>query len=474
MNVDKLRLYASNPAAFRDELVVDVDGTPRRLGDVADPWQRDDYKLLDPLVMACLGRGKRPETMRAFFERPRGHSKTTDIAVVVTYMLAFATRPLRLYAYAADKDQAMLLRDAILTLTRLNPWLGAWLQVDRARVTNVSDSPGYDSYLAIETSDVGSSYGILPDAIVFDEITHWGDSSEALWASLISSAAKRRNCLMFGIANAGWQETWQWKLRESIRSDSSWIFRRLNGPEASWMTEDRLDEQRRLLPGVSFARLWLNEWSTGGGDALTSEDIEAAFDGAAFPIGNRLRGYTCVAGVDLGVKRDASAVAVLGIGENDTPNAKRFRLLHTKRWKPRPGKTVDLMDVEQELRRCCQVYGLDTIAYDPWQAELLAQRLSYDLRRVDLLPVVPSGANLRDMASRLIEAFTDRRVTLYEDRVLRHELVHLRIEERSFGFRLVSPRDETGHGDLASAFVNALYVGFDIAGRKARPTVSMF
>ena len=65
----------------------------------------------------------------------RGHSKTTDIAVCA-WAMAFATRPLKGYAYAADKDQAQLLRQAMQTLVRLNDWLGSILSVDAHSVLN--------------------------------------------------------------------------------------------------------------------------------------------------------------------------------------------------------------------------------------------------------------------------------------------------------------------------------------------------
>ena len=78
------------------------------------------------------------------------------------------------------------------TLVRLNPWLGEILTVEAHRVLNAaSGHPGEGGTLTIEASDVGSSYGILPDLIVADELVHWqGDGG--LWNSLISSAAKPR------------------------------------------------------------------------------------------------------------------------------------------------------------------------------------------------------------------------------------------------------------------------------------------
>ncbi len=181
-----------------------------------DPWQRDDFAALDPGLMRCNGRAPAdaPAKSRAYLERGRGHSKTTDLAVTCCWALAFATRPLKGFAFAADKDQAGLLRDAMQTVVRLNPWLANILSVEAHRVVNkAAGHPGEGGELSIEASDVGSSYGILPDLIIADELCHWeGDGS--LWHSLISSAAKRSNCLLVVISNAGFCDSWQWGVRE--------------------------------------------------------------------------------------------------------------------------------------------------------------------------------------------------------------------------------------------------------------------
>lgn len=247
--------YAADPAAFRADLIVDVDGVARRFADVMDPWQRDDFAALDGALKRCAGQSAKPALMRANRERGRGHSKTTDLAIICAWALVFAKRPLKGYAYAADKDQARLLRDALLTLVRLNPWLGSILTVESQRVVNTAKGhPGEGGTLSIEASDVGSSYGILPDLIIADELTHWtGDG--VLWHSLISSAAMRSNCLLVVISNAGFADTWQWSVREMARTDPAWHFSRLDGPKASWLTAERLEEQRRMLPAVAYARL---------------------------------------------------------------------------------------------------------------------------------------------------------------------------------------------------------------------------
>ena len=150
-----------------------------------------------------------PAVSRVYLERPRGHSKTQDIAIAAVWALAFATRPIRGYCYAADRAQAALLKEAMQRVVRLNPWIGSILDVQRGEVVNIaSQHPGEGGTLRIEASDVGSSYGILADVIIADEVCHWqGDG--ALWHSLISSAAKRAGCLLLAISNAGFVDSWQ-------------------------------------------------------------------------------------------------------------------------------------------------------------------------------------------------------------------------------------------------------------------------
>jgi hypothetical protein len=461
--------YAADPAAFRADLIVDVDGVSRRLSDVMDPWQRDDFAAIDPALLFCTGKTTTPAKMRAYLERPRGHSKTTDLAVTCCWVLAFAPRPMRGYAFAADKDQARLLRDAMQTIVQLNPWLGDILTVEAHRVVNsAAGHPGEGGTLSIEASDVGSSFGILPDIIICDELTHWeGDGS--LWHSIISSAAKRSNCLLLVISNAGFADSWQWAIREVARTDEAWYFSHLNGPLASWLTPARLAEQKRMLPPIAYARLWENLWSSGLGDALTPADIDAAFlDG--------LRPMTGQAGVDLGLTRDNSAVCVLAVPSGGA--AGRIRLAHHKLWTPTPGKKIDLTEVERHILELDARYGLETVGFDPWQMEHLAQTLEADSghrrrnqqRRFGNQPwmreIPPTAANLREQATLIIESFGDQRLQLYDCEPLRRDLKKLRAEEKSYGLRLVSPRDNEGHGDTFSAFSLALLVGHELAGKK--------
>jgi len=237
----KLNELQRDPARFREALLIDCDGEPKRLGEVMDSWQRADFEALDAGWQHVVGR-KVNGRLRAWLERPRGHSKTLDLAVMCCWVLFASRRFLRGYAAAADRDQAALLQHSIESLLRINPWLARVLRTEKIKVANERTG----SVLEILTSDAPTSFGLTPDFVIADEVVHW--RQRELWDSLISSAAKRARCMFVAITNAGFLESWQWTVRETVRTDPAWYFSRLDEPAATWITEDRLNEQRRILP----------------------------------------------------------------------------------------------------------------------------------------------------------------------------------------------------------------------------------
>lgn len=478
---EQLRQFAESPKAFRDALLIDSDSGPKPFREAVDDWQEADFAAMDAGWLRAAGRGDGGPS-RAYLERPRGHSKTNDLAISVLWAIAFSSRQLSGVVAAADRQQARLLRNAIDRLVRLNDWLGAVVDVQHSTIKNTRTG----SELETLSSDAAVSYGRTPDFICIDELTHW--SNRDLWDSLISSAAKRANCIVVVIANAGFAESWQWDVREAVRQDPDWYFNRLEGPVASWIDPARLEEQRRLLPDPAYRRLWLNEWSSGSGDALNPEDIERAVIHSG-PM-QRERGWQFFGGLDLGISRDHSALCVLGrhVGFTETkvssekpvsnlnaalldcgfaqppmPEEDEFeyiegthkiRLAQIQSWKPPKNGKLELQQIEDAVLYASSYYGLQGVYFDPHECEFLAQRL----RRagVRMIPVPFTAGNLQSMASTLIESYASEHVTMYTHADLLLQLRQLRVVEKSYGYRLVSPRDKSGHGDLATAFVLAL------------------
>ena len=99
-----LRSLQASPARFRQALLIDCDGRPQRLGTVMDRWQQVDFLELDDGWRRVAGQDAEGP-LRGWLERPRGHSKTLDLAVMATWALFASRRQLRGYGAAADQDQ---------------------------------------------------------------------------------------------------------------------------------------------------------------------------------------------------------------------------------------------------------------------------------------------------------------------------------------------------------------------------------
>jgi hypothetical protein len=333
-------------------------------------------------------------------------------------------------------------------------------------------------------------------------VTHW--AKRDLFDSLLSSAAKRSHCLLLCILNAGFSQSWQWPLREAVRQDPGWFFHALDGPQASWISEATLAEQRRLLPAIAYARLWLNQWGSGSGDAIDPADLDAAIHSTATATAGRIthphREYIYTLGVDLGLKHDATALVTVGrhVGYCETihrptparPNdvvaamldlgfiepsagsaddveyryhdaTGRYAVADVRLWKPQQG-TVSLVEIEQAIKRLHELYRFVSIGVDPWQARMLSERLRAAGLPVELVDF--TGPSLKAMATVTLEAFVSRSIDLPEHEQLLTDLRGLRVVEKSYGVRLDSPRGGDGHGDAATAMALALLVASRATG----------
>ena len=72
-----------------------------------------------------------------------------------------------------------------------------------------------------------------------------------------------------------------------------------------------------------------------------------------------------------------------------------------------------------------------------------------------------NGQNLDRMASTLLDVFRSRRIDMYECPRLISDLRRLTIEEKSYGYKLTSVRDESGHADTATALAIGLLMSKD-------------
>ncbi|MCC7419406.1 MAG: terminase [Planctomycetaceae bacterium] len=303
-----LGLMALDPMYFREHLLMSAaDNLPVQFSKIMEPWQRHDFESTDPALKYVAGlTTERPAKLCSWVQRPRGHSKTSDHATDLTWLLWASPRRITGIAAAEDKDQARLVREQMETIGRNNPWLSDRLDYQRNIVRNRHTG----SQLEIISGDVASSWGHTHDFITCDEFTHWTD--QKFWSSLFSTYAKKNNCLLSIRCNAGVGRGWHWDVRQMAAKNPNWYFSAPEGAVlASWLTPEKIDEQRAGLPRTEFNRLWLNIWQETGGEFVTLDEAEACRNANLVRLDRtRADGWKYVAAFDYAEKHDRTVGVV--------------------------------------------------------------------------------------------------------------------------------------------------------------------
>jgi hypothetical protein len=399
-------LSRRRPELFRKFLLLDA-ASGQFFDSCLQPFQREDFEALDPAWRSLSKLTRRAGggvihddvRRRLYIERPRGHSKTSDIAVQIAWILLAADHEVRGLAAAADRDQANLIHEAIERLARINPQLCRELSFIQHEVRNRSTG----SRLQVISSDVRSSWGSLPDFVVCDELCHW--KGPELWHSLASSAAKKPDCLLTVLTNAGVGRGWQWDLRELARNSPEWHFHSLDGPHAPWISKSWLEEQRALLPPAVFERLWLNRWQHSDGEFVTLAQAEACRDAALRrrEEGRFSGGY--VATIDYAEKHDLTVGCVCHL-EGVTVIVDRMDVV-----RPSPQNTTPVAWVDAWIERTGLAFVGTRFVLDPHQLVPTIQRLGgrHRIERFDFA----AGVGNHRLAKVLHQLILDRRVAWY-------------------------------------------------------------
>jgi phage terminase large subunit-like protein len=460
-------------------LVID-DG--RRWGQAATQVQRDDARaILDPLS----------QTPYHFVTRSRGYAKTDDAAgMAIGVMLAQLDPGSRVYALAADRDQGRLIVDSVEGFVGRTPELAGALSVDAFKVTARRSG----STLEVLAADAPSSYGLRPAFLVVDELAQWGttEAPRRLFDATTSALAKVRDARCVVITSAGDPAHWSYKIREHALVDPLWRVHEVPGPPP-WIDPARLEEQRRRLLPSMYARLFENRWTASEDRLTTVDDLRACvtLDGPKGHVGGRRYAI----GVDLGLRNDRTVVVVCsideaevswspGVPESDDPFF-AWRLLNSHHplaqrpplpqsddegglrvvqldrigvWAGSRERPVDLGTVEAWITTAHDEYNSPSVVCDPYQAELLMQRLARRGARV--IPYVFTQQSVSRLAQRLFRLIGDHAIAVPPDAELLDELANVRLRETSPGVHRID-HDPDKHDDRVIALGLACWALLD-------------
>lgn len=398
-----------SPPHFRQRLTLSL--SPRRqLRHEVQPWQASDFLALDDawrrlagiddLTASSLAAPTAPAPIRrAYIERPRGHSKTSDMAVQIAWILLAARTPVNGVAAAADREQASLLLRAIQNLKHVNPTLCG----DLAFVDGAVRNRRTGSRLDLISSDVGSSYGILPDFVICDELSHWPGPD--LWYSLLSSAAKKPSCVLAVLTNAGVGRGWAWDVRENASRSPDWYFSSLDRPLAPWITEQSLAEQKAMLPPSVYERLWLNRWQHSDGEFVSLAEAELCIDPQLHQADFGQPGIQYVAAIDYAEKHDFT-VGVICHHDGQRIVVDRMDVVRPSALRPTPTAWV-----EAWIERAAGCFPLIRFVIDEYQLLSTFQKYEgcFSMKRFQFL----GGQGNHGLAITLRQLILQRQVVWY-------------------------------------------------------------
>jgi hypothetical protein len=391
--------------------------------------------------------GEMPPIRRFWIERTKKASKDADLAVMITWLIAFPKRPFYAQVGAADRDQAAIVKRRIVNLLHENPWLESLVEVQRYKIVNKKGKAELD----IMAADIPGSHGGIPDVLIINELSHV-EKTEFI-ENLLDNAEGVPQGVVIIATNAGFKGTKPDVLKSTAVESSKWVVHEWKQP-APWISLEDVAEAKKRNTKGRYNRLWWGKWYSGKGDALDEESVENCFIEGLGPLDGPEPGWKYIAGLDLGVRHDHAGLVVLGVHQGKQV----LRVAYIKGWAPSDNSgEVDLMDVERTCQRVHRKFHMVWFGYDPTEARLMTQRLNK--RGVPMREVsFASPGNLSAMAETLVQVVEAGKLECFDDFEgrLRRDFGKFNIVEKTYGYKLEAVSDEYGHADVGTALVICL------------------
>jgi len=314
------------------------------------------------------------------------------LAAAIVLWRAFQVEWGSIYIIANDLNQAdsrvfYYIRRAI----ELNPYLK-----DQIKITNYKMVFPNKTFIEAIPIDPSGEAGGNADAIIFSEL--WGahqKAQEKMWVEQTLSPTKfgksfrwietyagytGESPLLERLYQSGVKEgqrlPWTDKLDpplEAFSNPSARMFA-LWTPRLSWQTPEYYSSEAAVLPENEFNRVHRNQWASSSQTFVPGEWWNASRDTAKPMTPNE----SVILAMDAAISGDCFGLLMLsgrgGTGEYD--------IRYARAWKPPKGGKLDFGGEdgpERELRRLLDRYNVIEIAYDPYQLEDMASRLTNEL-----------------------------------------------------------------------------------------------
>ncbi len=217
---------------------------------------------------------------------------------------------------------------------------------------------------------------------------------------------------------------------------------------SSFVTEKYLNSQEHK-PGMRpnlFKRLHKNLWVSEEDSFITDQEFRACIN---YKLKRRPKIKIPIwVGLDVGYRNDYTAIC--GVGKI---NNKIFSVDH-KVYIPLPQEELQFDDVKRYLIELSEIYDIQSLLFDPYQAISLAQ----DLRKenINMVELPQTQGNCIAFSQCLFNLIKSQGINFYGSEEIRLSLINCKVIYSSRGWRIVK-KTGTKKIDLAIALAMASY-----------------
>lgn len=407
-----------------------LSGQPLKL----EPWQCFVLTTAFGWVHRSGPRKGKRRFKNVYIEVPRGNGKSALSSGVALYcMAADGEGGAEVYSAATTRDQARIVFDVARLMLRRSPGLVQAMELD-VRAHNINQPQSASKFEPL-SAEGNSLDGLNIHLAVVDELH--AHKTRTVYDALETGTGKRPQSMMWLITTAGSNRagicyeirTYLTKLLDGVFDDDGmfgciWTMDDADDwtAEETWRKANpnwgvsveadvvgRLAKKAMQMPAATnnFLTKHLNVWVNADTAWMDMRAWERAGDPALHV--EDFTGEECVVGLDLASKTDIAARIMLfrrydgeephyyAFGKYYLPEAAAHdgrnsqyggweiegRLITT------PGDVTDISRIEQDMRDDASLWQMREIAYDPFQATHLSNRLSADgFEMVEVRPTV--------------------------------------------------------------------------------------
>jgi len=225
-------------------------------------------------------------------------------------------------------------------------------------------------------------------------------------------------------------------------------------PKMPWQTPQYYEEQLAQLRPTQFRRLHMNEWGSVEDLFLPIELWDKAIKLDApllYRTGDAARNYPISIGVDVGVKRDSSAVVGMYL---DLETSKVGLAFH-RIWKPTKDHPINPDDIQAYIEDKCEVLKVASIVCDP--THFYQNIMSMKTKGLPIAEYNQTPANMVAASMSMFEAFQGGALELYDAPDLREHVRFAAAKPQGSGYRIIKNPNATHANDGAIAMAMAIH-----------------